>query len=107
MWRFWLFALPIALPSCALNDFVERQQQWNSQIGMGSMNTVPFAGERPRNDDDAQTQARIKFGEDLENQEARQAAAPQEPSPASNCTTTSSGSSGPNAGRLVSSTVCH
>jgi hypothetical protein len=88
-----LLALLVPLAGCALNDFVQKQQEWNAHNGMGSMN----AG------------VEIPGG----HSDSTPSAAPSEPAftpPAASemhCTGTSTSSSGANAGAFSSSSSCH
>jgi len=86
-------ALLVALSGCALNDFVQKQQEWNARNGMGSMN----AG------------VSIPSG----HTDSTPTAAPSAPSfsapPPSemHCSGSSSSATGSNAGSFSSSTSCH
>lgn len=101
-----------SLAGCAVADFAQRQSDWNAQHGMGSMNGPPMIGGPSTTvgaptADDAETQRRIKQGEDLENEEARKAGFGPSPTEGMNCATTSSYSGSANSGNSTSNTSCH
>lgn len=103
-----LAAAAALLSGCAVTDFAARQQQWNQSHGMGGMNQMPSVGGPSASErEDAETQARIKRGEDLENEEARKAGLGPSPTEGMNCTTTSSFAGSANAGTSTSHTSCH
>jgi len=107
-----LAALFVPLSGCALNDFAQKQAEWNHKIGMDSMNPGgsmggPSASERAAAEQEAQTQRDIKRGEDLENEEARKAGFGPSPTEGMNCTTTTSSSGSANNGSSTTNTTCH
>jgi hypothetical protein len=107
-----LAAVFIPLAGCGLNDFAQKQADWNHRIGMDSMNpggamAGPSASERATAEQEAQTQRNIKQGEDLENEEARKAGLGPSPTEGMNCTTTTNASGSANNGTSTSSTTCH
>jgi len=104
-----LLFLVIPLAGCGVADLAQKQADWNRQMGMGGMNSVPTMSS-PGNgqaESDADVQRRIKQGEDLENREARQAGFGPSPTEGMNCTTTSSYSGTANSGTSTSHTSCH
>ena len=103
-----LAATVLLLSGCAVTDFAARQQEWNQSHGLGGMNQMPSVGGPSASErEDAETHARIKRGEDLENEEARKAALGPSPTEGMNCTTTSSFSGSANSGSSTSHTSCH
>ncbi len=110
----WLFvaALCCSLTGCGVADFAARQNEWNQQHGMGSMNpgagmAGPSASERAAAERDAENQRNIKQGEDLENEEARKAGFGPSPTDGMNCTRQTSFVGGTNSGTSSSVTSCH
>ena len=107
-----LAALLLPLAGCGVADFAAQQSNWNQSHGMGSMNGMPNMGGSAtsgssQEEDDAAVQARIKRGEDLENEEARQAGVGPSPTEGMNCTTSSSFTGSANSGTSTSHTTCH
>ncbi len=103
-----LAAATALLSGCAVTDFAARQQEWNQSHGLGSMNQTPnVAGPSASEREDVETQARIKRGEDLENEEARKAGPGPSSTEGMKCTTTSSFVGSANAGTSTSHASCH
>jgi hypothetical protein len=99
----------IPLAGCGGSDFVARQADWNSRIGMGGMNTTPGMSDLGRSSasDDEATRQRIKMGEDVENADARRAGFGPSLTDGMKCATSSSFSGSANSGVSSSHTECH
>lgn len=112
--KYQLLVAALLLPpaGCGVANFAAQQSNWNKSHGMGSMNGMPNMGgsstsSSSQEEGDAAVQARIKRGEDLENEEARQAGVGPSPTEGMNCTTSSSSTGTPIAGTSTSHTTCH
>jgi hypothetical protein len=96
------------LAGCGVADFAQKQADWNASHGMGSMNSMPsVGGPSAAEREQAETQRRIRQGEDLENEEARKAGFGPSPTAGMNCTTNTSSSGGPTNMTSSSHTSCH
>ena len=107
-----LAAVLLPLAGCGVADFAAQQANWNQTHGMGGMNGMPNMGgsgtsSSNQEEDDAAVQARIKRGEDVENEQARQAGFGPSPTEGMNCSTHSSFTGSANAGTSSSQTSCH
>jgi hypothetical protein len=101
------------LAGCGLADFAAKQNDWNQQHGMGSMNPGadigggPSASERAAAERDAETQRNIRQGEAFENEEARKAGLGPSLTDGMSCTRQTSFTGGTNSGTSSSVTNCH
>jgi hypothetical protein len=86
--------LLLGLSGCALNDFVQKQQEWNGRNGMGSMNAgVSIPNGHADSAPNAAEPSTPPFSE--------------QPPSAMHCSGASASASAGNAGSFSSSTSCH
>ncbi len=85
--------LLVALSGCALNDFVQKQQEWNARNGMGSMNAGVAIPSGHTDSAPPSAPSSPSFSEP--------------PPSAMHCSGASSAASAANAGSFSSSTSCH